>query len=349
MDILWVRFAKDSSLPARMDDKARQRFEALFDMSVKNSAWRIALDLMGLKPAKTPVPMIKWVGNAPYINWNETVRTISNGAMSPALSGQSFIYKTRRGPFNVWKLVRAQWHISNYVLSRTEKGWKPPAELIMQIAESTALGLALLSVTMRLPRQISQNMAQNLAKPAGLSVPHRQALLQMQQLQFLRNELRIAWTILFPDSQPGAAHDAGPDFFWNKAPALPTEEHEQVQNATAWKGAGIAGTQATGRAMLIATPDDFAAAANTPHPAVLIFPLARPETTELFGKGVAVLFGNGGALSHACTIAREHNVTCITGLGNGFIARIRQLLAEKKEVWLDVDPATSTVTLVNKT
>ncbi len=346
MDTLWVRFAKDSSLPARMDDNARQRFEALFDMSAKNSAWRIALDLLGLKAPKTPVPMIKWVGNAPYINWNETVRAISNGAMRPMPFAQSFTYKTRRNPFRVWALIRAQWNIAQFTLKHSEKTWKPPAELILQIAQSTALGLALLSVTMRLPRHTSQQMAGWLANPQALPTTQRQAVLQIQQLQSLRNGLRHAWTTLFPDSQPDALHDAGPDFFWNSPPEISAAQQEQALNATSWKGAGIAGARATGRAVLIATPKDYASASSVPHPAVLVFPLARPETTELFTKGVAVLYGNGGALCHACAIAREHNVPCITGLGNGFIARIRQLLAEHKEVWLDVDPATSTVTLV---
>lgn len=348
MNVLWVRFAKDSSLPPRMDDNARHRFVALFDTSQKNSAWMTALELLGLKAPKKPVPMIKWVGNAPYINWNETTRAISNGAMSPVPAGQSFTYRTRSNPFKIWALVRAQWSISQYTLKRSEKGWKIPAETILQIAESTAMGLALLSSTMRLPRHTPQQMAEWLAHPQALGATQRQAVLQIQQLQLLRNALRNAWTVMFPDNQPDALHDDGPDFFWNTAPHISAAQQEQAQNATAWKGSAIAGSRVTGRVALITKPEDYASAAQLPHPTVLVFPLARPETTELLGKGVAVLYGTGGALSHACTIAREHGVPCITGLGSGFITRIKQLLSEHNEVWLDVDPAHSSVTLINK-
>lgn len=346
MDTLWVRFAKDSSLPARMDENSRQRFEALFDTSVKNSAWMIALDLLRLKAKNTP--MIQWVGNAPYINWSETVRSISNGAMTPKPFAQSFIYKTRSGPFKIWSMVRAQWNISQYIMARFEKNWKPPAEIIMQIAESTALGLALLSLTMRLPKHTSQQMAEWLAHPEKLNPAQRQAVLQIQRLQSLRNELRHAWVILFPDLHPDAIPDTGPDYFWNKPPVIQVGQQEpaQAQNANEWKGTGVAGKRVTGRVKLIATPNDGVSALSSTQPYVLVFPLAKPDTVMLFSKATAVLYGTGGALSHACTIAREQNIPCITGLGNGFIARIKQLLGEQKEVWLDIDPTSSSVTLI---
>src|SRR5690606_34342565 len=76
---------------------------------------------------------------------------------------------------------------------------------------------------------------------------------------------------------------------------------------------------------------------------IFIFRHARPDTTECFAMADAVLFANGGVLSHACVVAREQGVPCITGLGADFYAQMKNTTGK---VWLTIDGGTGDVRLV---
>ncbi len=61
-----------------------------------------------------------------------------------------------------------------------------------------------------------------------------------------------------------------------------------------------------------------------PNASVLIFTSARPDSILFFGQASAVLFLKGGLLSHACSIAREQMLPCVTGLGPRFVQALNQ-------------------------
>ncbi len=67
-----------------------------------------------------------------------------------------------------------------------------------------------------------------------------------------------------------------------------------------------------------------------------------PEAVELFTAAAAVLFGEGGVMSHACTVAREDNMTCITAIGRGFHTMIEKI----GPVWLSVDGASGEIKVI---
>jgi len=58
-------------------------------------------------------------------------------------------------------------------------------------------------------------------------------------------------------------------------------------------------------------------------PSILCFARARPETTEHFSNASALIFAEGGALSHACSIARERGIPTVSGLGRTFAGAIQ--------------------------
>ena len=80
------------------------------------------------------------------------------------------------------------------------------------------------------------------------------------------------------------------------------------------------------------------------QPLVLVFPTARPDTVNYFELASAVVFGAGGALCHACTIAREQNLTCVTALGGAFIKAMEE--AKQRDLWLNVNGASGEVGFV---
>lgn len=117
--------------------------------------------------------------------------------------------------------------------------------------------------------------------------------------------------------------------------------------STEWKGLAASAGQITGMAFAVTVGrTDIAAlraqAAADNAPLVLVYTAALPQTVPEFAQADAVLFAQGGALSHACTMAREMNKPCVTGLGNAFWARVQ----EADGVWVAIDGAQGRVRLI---
>ena len=110
--------------------------------------------------------------------------------------------------------------------------------------------------------------------------------------------------------------------------------------ATSWRGLPVSSGTVTGRAVFLSRDLTLPV---TSDPLIAVFLRARPETTELFGQVVAVVYAEGGALSHACTVAREQGMPCVTGLGRPFFTL---LSGRDGAVWLSVDGAAGTVDII---
>lgn len=135
-----------------------------------------------------------------------------------------------------------------------------------------------------------------------------------------------------------------PEFFWDTPTGNYLHHDSMVRAAhptlpTCWQGISIAGEVVTGRAFLVLSKADAEQVKASHERLVLIFPMARPETTELFAYAAAALYAQGGALSHAASIAREQNLTSVTGLGKRFLEEIGQHMASNPYVMVTVDPA----------
>lgn len=352
MSTLWLRFAQDSSLPASMDETARKRFENIFDGNSPGSLWSQAVKLLGLRPVAGDVRLLYWHGGVPYVNWSHMTGLISAGLVSVApAAGGGFGYKTSYRLSRLFPLIRSQWKIARYILTRTEPGFVLPADNEGRIRESLALGLALLSVTMRLPPHTPEQLASWLADPEKLTASLRRTIVQLHYIQQLRTALSPAWNAWFAEAHgtvPSVEvpHDL-PEYFWDVPPALQASAASKEQNSsTEWRGMGVCGVNVTGRAVLVTRASDRAALQAGSEPLVFVFALARPESVEWYEGATAVLFGEGGIMSHACTVAREQNLPCITALGKGFISRLKEAAEKHENVWLSVRPEEGRVELL---
>jgi hypothetical protein len=309
---LWVKFAGDTSLPPVLDEEGKLRLEQIFNGLDPNSPLHQSMAALGLELPLAP--MLQWQENAPYINWTAIIDTISGGWVTAYGEND---YKIRKSPLALLRFLKIQFRISLY-LARTLKA-DIPSSSEKQIIESLSLGFVSLALTFRLPRepQLAELLAQ---PPANL----RKTLAQIQAVQLRRTKLTPAWQALFP---------------WREEAEDASAFSENYEGRKEWQGIPISGGQVTACLHLQQTESN--------EPVVYAFKRARPETVELFPGATAILYGEGGAMSHACTVAREMNLTCVTALGPDFYRDMQALAASQKNVWLIVDGQTGKVGLVN--
>ncbi len=348
MPTLWLRFDEASTLPPVLDAAAKRKLEAVFDAAAPQSLWNRALAALGLPPVPD-VPMLRWAYDAPYINWTALVQMVSGGTLRTAPREEGgFTYKENYRPSALWRLFRSQWRISRYVRDHTEPGLELPNDNETKLVESLALGCCVLALTMRIPSKESRQLHEGLADTAKASPAFRMVYDQIKAVQARRNLLSPAWAVLFQHNTLRLQPSGLPTFFWDEPPKLavnPPEPTSQDVVVTEWRGIPVAGQAVTGKAILVRDEADIARLKASSERLVLICPLARPETVELFPYAAAVLYGDGGALCHACSIAREQNLTCITGLGQDFIRAMQARLADNEELILTVDPSARVVTV----
>ncbi len=352
-ETLWLRFAQDSSLPPRLDTAQQAKLEEVFAADNPQSHWRQALRRCGLSAPDCPEGMLRWLQGAPYFNWSAMTQAVSAGSLVPVPDGDSFTYKENYRLGALFGMLKAQWRLSGYVQRQTDASTPLPEKLEDKLTESLALGCAILGLTMRLPGKQQSLLQDGLADSSQAPVAFRGVLTQIKQLQARRNILSSAWAQLFDQVKPSDWQPDGlPLLFWGAAPELvenvgaaqsaapgaPLTDGVPLAEQSVWRGITVVGQAAvTGRALLVRDDTDIAAVKATTEPLVLVFPLARPETVELFPYAVAVLYGEGGALCHACSIAREQNLPCLTALGQDFIRAMRRLAVDAP-LLLRVDP-----------
>jgi phosphoenolpyruvate synthase/pyruvate phosphate dikinase len=85
------------------------------------------------------------------------------------------------------------------------------------------------------------------------------------------------------------------------------------------KGVAASPGQVTGRARVIAGPQDFA---QMKAGEVLVAALTTPAWTPLFARAAAIVTDIGGPLSHGSIVAREYGIPAVLGTGAA-TARIR--------------------------
>ncbi len=345
MATLWLKFAEDTNLPATLDDAAQAKLAALFHDRDPHSAWNHAAQMLGIKIKPASDGMIRFHKGAAYINWSHMVGGITQGWVVPVASGDSFDYRANYRIMALPALVAAQWKIAQFVNDRTADGKPLPESNNEQIAESIALGLAVLALTLRLPPHDQKTLARWLAQLETCRPSLRTTLQQIQAVQKRRTELSAAWTALFPPDA-SAADITLPACFWNEPPAAaqPAPAASAV-TAKLWRGLFVSGSQTQGRVRIITPKTDVTTFGKTEDPLVLVFAQARPDSVNLFPHAVAVLYAEGGLMSHACTVAREKNMPCITGLGPNFYTAIQKLEGN----WVSVVPESGEVSLIEAT
>lgn len=326
-DILWLSFPEESLSQRDFSGAARARFESIFSVADAASPWCRALRLLGMTPPPEDVQMIGWHQGAPYLNGSALAVILSDGtavALPDAARGFRFVtpHKIRSIP----RVMATQWRVTRFVQDRLRDIKKPDAD---PLVESLALGLAVQVLLMRLNAAVVMRMHEYLAAPDRAPALHRQTFRWLQALQVRRTGLSPAWREMFADTPALARRHALPPFFWapeaDTAPVIPSAASEikktDAADAAVFQGLMVSGAQAAGRGIVVTRLEEAPDYKDRP---VFIFRHARPETTVYFAQAAAVLFAHGGVLSHACVVAREMGVPCITGLGDDFYGRMTQ-------------------------
>ncbi|MBP7253803.1 MAG: hypothetical protein KBA75_10015 [Alphaproteobacteria bacterium] len=349
MPTLWLRFTEDSTLPPVLDTQAQQQLAAIFNNANPQSLWRRALQMLKLQPDPNE-PMLNWFKDAPYVNWSALTRLVSGDTLRPVAEGDKFTYRENYRLGALWRMTKAQWNISRYVQAQCDPDLPLPDDNAEKLCESLALGCCVLALTMRIPSKKAELLHEGMADASKIPAAFQHVFTHIKAVQQRRNLLSPAWAVLFQHNTLRQQPTNLPAFFWDNPPAddavSVAPPAAEVRTQTSWRGIPVAGSAVTGRALLVENEADIVTARASTERLVLIFPLARPETVELFPYAAAVLYGDGGALCHACSIAREQNLTCITGLGQGFIRALQGMVSQGQAVVLKVDPATRAVALV---
>lgn len=335
MNTLWIKFPDDAAFTAIPGADDKRALESVFDTGDPQSPWRAAL--AKVSAPFSSAPLIKWYLDAPYFNAGALAAAASGGAMVVRrLPDGGYDFGLRPGLWPFFALLRAQWRITRF---RAAADALPDS-----LALSLALGIVMQSHLIRMGTHAA-HLAAYLATPDE-TPPHLRALVtDIQVLQMRRTALSPLWAAIIPaDTAPFAA--ALPDYFWDDdEPAAPVTA-PTIASGGPWKGVPVCAGRVTGRAVAVdhnTSLDDIAALrARIDDSIILIFRAARPHSVEFFPYAQGVLFCAGGALSHACTVARDRNLPCVTALGDGLWA----VAAEGGVVHLSFDGAAGTVIIV---
>jgi phosphohistidine swiveling domain-containing protein len=267
------------------------------------SPWELAVRRLGLPLPREEV--LRFVDGVPFFNATAFARTVQPGW---------------------WRAFRAQWRLEKFVAALSIE--LPLGEAA--IRESVALGLVVQLISLRLPAAGERARAGWLMDPATAPPTARATIRKLLALQGRRARLSPAWGSLFSS----AAHEPIPDSFpveFHDEPPLDRAVHEVATPVTldpvTFTGIPIAPGRVEGVLGL----------------SVLAFAQARPTSVEEFGIASAVAFAEGGAFAHACCIARERGLPCVSGLGKAFWRSAEEWRRQGHTVEVTLDGAAGTL------
>jgi hypothetical protein len=321
-DTLWLRVGEDVSLPGPLTHGEEGRLSSIF--SATGSPWARACERFALAvPSET---FLRFVKGVPYVNAGALTLAISHGTVRPERgTGESVEYKARRGILATARLLRSQWRLESFLGRLSAE--LPRGQVALE--ESVALGLAVQLLLLRLPARDEASLARWLANPGAAPLALRATLLKLQSVQLRRTRLSHAWGSVYENVTRAPTPDL-PTWFWNE-PAFAVSANK-TEEKLAWKGIPIC-------------PGEIEAPlfAN-----VLVFRHARPDTVEQFERATALLFAEGGALAHACCVARERGIPCVSGLGAEFYRQVEAWRAAGVKARARVNGATGEVRLIKE-
>lgn len=321
METLWLKVSDEVEIPGRLSEDEQARLAAVFEPSNDSSPWSRALQHLGMSQPGFPA-IIRFIDGTPYFNGTALALASSHGTVYPIDLKGVVTYRTRLGLLGLFRVLFAQWKLEKFLSYSGPSG--DPLE------ESIALGLAIQALMMRLPSKGEAELALWLASPNDCPPASRSTVKKILSLQSRRNALSKHWNALFEPGQKNAANPSLPGHFWNEPPPIETlpvvEAPSAASSGQSWKGIPVCPGFVEGELYWVEA-DNVLSLADDSGPVILCFARARPETTESFSKASALVFAEGGALSHACSVAREQGIPTVSGLGRGFAGAI---LAWKK-------------------
>lgn len=343
MDTLWLKFPDEVLLGHVYTAETKKKLEDIFSNATPQSQWMKSLAILGIKSGSiNNEPMIYWYMNVPYFNWTYYVSLISGGSVSLHKSESGgYVLRFNSGFRQIISLISIQWKIARFLAK---------ANIVEDILiESIALGIALQAQIFRLGAD-SDKMPEWLAARDLTPQKHLNTINQIQAIQVRRTHISDVWKEHFNVSEQSEHNIEGlPDYFWDddipkeNVKTFPTQN---ISEDGAWKGKSVCAGMVSGIAIVVKPKfkaDDFLNIRKEyDAPLIFIFKNARPESVELFECADAVVFCNGGVLSHACTVAREMNIPCVTAIGSEFYESIKG----RASLWLHVDAREGKVEMV---
>lgn len=304
---LWFKFPDEAAASLVFDDDAKRKFGEVFAADNPQSPWNAALDLLGFQ--KTSEALIQWHEGSPYFNWSAMVDVIGGGAIKVLRKNDNgYAFHVSYAPFGLWRMFVCQWKTVRFLQ-------KPPSEKD-GIAHSIALGLVLQIMILRLGKYADADLAKWLAGTASVPQTYQKTVAQLHAVQMRRTLLSPLWKEILPQKMV-EQDKALPEYFWDRPPISAASVQKRIEQKN-WTGHSVCAGKVSGRAVVIAKVSEAKLSKEKDMPIILIFRRARPETVELFEFADAVLFAEGGLLSHACVVAREMNIPAVTGLGSDF-------------------------------
>lgn len=347
MQTLWLSFPEETLAQVLFDTTAQKRLETIFDSWDRTSPWRQALERLGYRDVPE-VDMIAWHKDKPYFNGTAMAWLVSCGTALPVPdAAQGYIFTTQYKLRNFFKVFQAQWKVTRF-LQRCLAQPVSVSDPSSALSESIALGLAMQVLLMRLDKSARAKMPQYLAQPASAPALHRKTFQMLQAVQVRRTALSSVWQHIFPMTREDRGREKHPAYFWDTPDGagvvVPLRRRAQNDGITdVFTGLPVSGGVVTGRAVVLLDAADIPAREKD-IPRIFVFRYARPDTTACFAAADAVLYATGGVLSHACVVAREQGVTCVTGLGDDFFERV----SSGSETWLSVDAAQGRVEIISR-
>jgi len=342
MQTLWLAFPEDSISQRQFGPAAQKRLEDIFSLAESASPWRRSIELLHMPVPEEEPRMIAWKGDVPYVNGNALGYIASGGIVTAVPDGaRGYRFAAAQAVFKLPQVIALQWRVTRFVQERLAGRAAPDAD---DITESLVLGLALQTLLMRLDAKTAALMPQYLAAPDTAPALHRKTFAWIQALQLRRTALSPAWHALFADTKAADKPRKLPPFYWGDQPPVPLAKAAPApqMQGNVFKGQPVCAGRVEAAAEIITR------VADTPPPRtdkpVYVFRYARPETTVYFPQAGALVFAQGGVLSHACVVARDMGIPCVTGLGEEFFTHTSEVGAGLR---LAVDGATGEVTLIS--
>lgn len=337
-----MKFPDEALFPEGFSQLDKENLERVFSTSDPQSQWRRALTMIGIEHDDRPDAVIRWLGEKPYFNWSHMISVVGNGAIVIGKNPDSApeFFMTHR-PRPLWRFITRQWKIAKFSHKAHEND--------DQVSLSLALGIVLQSLTLRLGSDAAK-LAAWLASPADAPSRHKKTLEQIQRTQMKRTELSGAWKNIFSNTGNNSSGAfTYPDYFWDDdIPEITKRDIELPVKQDEWKGLPVHPGNRAGLAVAItreSSIEKILALKNDKNiPLILVFRQARPETTEFFGLAAALVFCEGGALSHACTVARDMGIPAVTGVGRS----LHEFVLDNPQTWIEIDGTLATVRLTQR-
>jgi phosphohistidine swiveling domain-containing protein len=220
---------------------------------------------------------------------------------------------TQGRPRSLVRQARLQWRIEKYLASSPVPSSSETAEAMR--VRSLVLGLCQQAILMRLPAHSEADLARWLARVERAPRAARASLKQVLGLQKLRDALSGTRKGLF--AEPREAGEAPPT---GCPPGGET-------NTRRWQGLPVCWGSVEGPFWIV--PDK--PGATPPEGAdIFVFRRAHPDAVTWYERARAVVFAQGGVLSHACSVAREMGLPCLTGVGACCLAELRKASPEAR-------------------